>query len=351
MFGRQRILRMVMAFAAMGLAWPAAAEPEETEAGGVVPEQAVVHSEDARRFAAVFAASDGSPTAEQLQQGYLDGAGRGVEVFTPYRIVDAATLARAIAADPEKYRRAIDICLPAAEAATADLRAIYTRLHALFPDRPLPEIYVVFGAGNSGGTAAADAQVIGLEVICELAPDIEAARAKLRELFAHETVHSLQPEPSDQVYMADPLLVSALIEGMAEHVATLVTGISPTKNDWAATQTDWLWGAFEADRLLYRDAVAASGSLGKVSPEAETAFRRWFGNYKLAPAGWPEEMGYWIGATIIQSYVAHSDDRDAALNRALRLTSPETVAEILAGSDYAKWVAIAHPEPSEKTVP
>ena len=36
------------------------------------PLTAIIHTDDVKRFADVFAASDGHPTAEQLQKGYLD---------------------------------------------------------------------------------------------------------------------------------------------------------------------------------------------------------------------------------------------------------------------------------------
>lgn len=64
---------------------------------GEDPLRAQLHSDDARRFAVVFEQAGGQPSAEQLQRGYLDGAGRGVAIFTPLRIVDAARLARAVA--------------------------------------------------------------------------------------------------------------------------------------------------------------------------------------------------------------------------------------------------------------
>ncbi len=50
---------------------------------------ATIHTEDVERFARVFAASKGRPTAEQLQRGYLDPGSYGVSVLTADRIEDA----------------------------------------------------------------------------------------------------------------------------------------------------------------------------------------------------------------------------------------------------------------------
>jgi hypothetical protein len=117
---------------------------------GVDPLAADIDARDALRFAHLM--KDGSvATADILQRGYLDGAGLGVKIFTPNRIVDAQHLARAIAARPDNYRYAIRECLPQLPALRNDLRAIYLAYAGLLPERPLPAIHIVFGAGNSGG--------------------------------------------------------------------------------------------------------------------------------------------------------------------------------------------------------
>lgn len=292
-----------------------------------------VRTEDARRFAALFEASAGKPTAEELQKEYLDGAGRGVAVFTPYRIRDSHNLASAIARDPEKYRRGIEVCLPLAEEATSDLQSIYLALAGLFPDATLPEIHVVFGAGNSGGTAAPGIQVLGLEVICEIAESPEAVRATFRQFFAHETVHTLQPDLAEGTYRRDPLLTQALREGFADYVAAVVTGAPPTpeRHSWAIAREAELWRQFEADRRLLREANWDGSDLASLSPAARAAFFRWFANYDSAPDGWPHEAGYWIGRRICEAYMAQADDKQAALGLLLKADDP---AAILARSGY-----------------
>jgi hypothetical protein len=302
---------------------------------GVEPLGAEVQTEDARRFAEVFLAADGRPTAAQLQRGYLDGAGRGVEVFTPGRIRNAERLARVVAANPDKYRRAIEVCLPAAEAATADLRSVYLGLAGLFPGRDLPEVHAVFGAGNSGGTAAPGIQVLGLEVICELAADAEDLRRTLRGFFAHETVHALQPQLSEEVISRDPLLAFSLQEGFADYVASLILAGPPTpsRDAWAREREAQLWAEFQRDRAILSEEMRAGGNLQNPSPAAQAAYTRWLSNYRAAPEGWPHEMGYWIGRRIIEAYMARASDRRAAFEAVLRLEDPEA---ILSASGYGR---------------
>lgn len=325
-----RAIFAACASAAMFLA-PAAATAE-----GVDPLEAKVRTEDARRFVAVFEAAGGKPGAKALQAGYLDGAGRGVEVFTPDRIKDAGNLAKAVNARPQDYRRAIDVCLPAAEAATADLRAIYLALQGLLPNRPLPELHVVFGAGNSGGTAGPGAQVLGLEVICATSPTPEAIRAAFRHYFAHETVHTWQD--AGPAAETDPLLVRVLAEGLADYIALLVTGAqpSPERAAWGLAREAELWAQFEADRALIKAALANGASPEKPTPEMEAAFYRWVSNYQNAPEGWPYEVGYWLGQRIVEAYVAKAEDKRAAIDGLLTLNDP---AAILALSGYAERFA------------
>lgn len=293
---------------------------------GVDPLAAEIDARDALRFAHLM--KDGTaPTADMLQRDYLDGAGRGVEIFTPMRIVDAQRLARAVAAKPENYRYAIRECLPQLPALRSDLRAIYLAYAGLLPERPLPAIHIVFGAGTSGGTARADAQVIGLEVTCLPGTTPAQFRTTMRSFFAHETVHTWQGDDTPQA-LADPLLSQSLREGVADYLASLVTGEVPDlpRDAWARQREAWLWQEFQRDRQAM---LADSDSLHK--PMASPRFRRWFANYGSAPEGWPYEAGYWVGMRIAEAYLARAHDKHAAVRELLELRDP---GAILKASGY-----------------
>jgi hypothetical protein len=294
--------------------------PKTATFPGVDPLAADIDARDALRFAQLM--KDGAlPTAGLLQRGYLDGAGRGVEIFTPMRIVDAHRLARAIAAKPENYRYAIQNCLPQLPALHKDLRAIYLAFAGLLPERPLPAINIVFGAGNSGGTASPEAQVIGLEVTCRPGTTPEQFRTVMRGFFAHETVHTWQTDETPQA-LADPLLSQALREGVADYLASLVTAEVPdlSRDAWARQRESWLWQQFQGDRLAM---LADKDSLR--DPMASSRYRRWFANYGSAPEGWPYEAGYWIGMRISEAYVAHARDKHTAIRELIELRDPQAI--------------------------
>jgi hypothetical protein len=297
-------------------------------AAGVDPLAADIDARDALRFAALM--KDGAvPTAADLQRDYLDGAGPGVKIFTPGRIRDARHLAAEVAAKPDTYRYAIRACLPQLPSLRVDLRAIYLAFAGLLPDRPLPAIDVVFGAGNSGGTAGSARQVLGLEVDCPPGTTPEQFRTTMRGFFAHETVHTWQDDETPAA-LADLLLSQALREGGADYLATVVTGAIPhlDRDAWARPQEARLWREFQRDRMAIK---GSSDSVDKLTSSPH--FRRWFANCGSAPQRWPCEAGYWIGMRIAEAYVAQASDKRAAIRDLLELRDP---AAILKASGYGR---------------
>lgn len=288
-----------------------------------------VQAADAERFAELFRRTQGRPTADQIAQDYLQGADRGVAIFTPGRIENAERMASRVAKLNADYRHAIDTCLPLTGELSQELRAVYLAYHGLLPQFPLPQIYLVFGAGNSGGTATPDAQVLGLEVACRSGVSTDEYRRYMRTMFAHETAHSWQPQVDDSG-IQDLLLFAALREGTPDYLASLVTGTSPSaeREDFARPQERVLWAQFQRDRqaVIARD----SNDFSRESAAGQ-AFYRWFANFGNAPDGWPHEVGYWVGMQIAAHYVARSQDKVQAIRELLELKDPQA---ILTASGY-----------------
>jgi len=193
-------------------------------------------------------------------------------------------------------------------------------LHGLLPDQPLPQIYVVIGAGNSGGTAGPGAQVIGLEVLCAENPSAVGFRIALRRFFAHETVHTFQQDISG--VEKSPLLGEALIEGAADFIAALVTGEvpEPDRASWASQREGILWDQFQKDM-----PVSLATVQDNPPADAVKAVNRWLHNYKSAPPGWPSEAGYWVGMRIWTAYYAASTDKHRAIRDMLKWNNPELI--------------------------
>ena len=290
----------------------------------VDPSEAIVDTIDADRFAALFEETNGAPTAAQLEADYLANAGPGLVLLAQTRFRGAEPLAAAIEADPGKYKHAISVCLPLAKSAQGELRAIYAKLHELLSEYELPQVHAVFGAGTSAGTAAPGVQVLGLEVICAAKNTEEEIRETFRFFFAHESVHAFQGMPSEHVYAIDPLLVASIYEGVADYIAMTVTGRVPdTERDrWARANSDMLWSQYAADREVLRKSAERGETLATLSQEARGAFRRWHFNAGIAPSGWPDEAGHWIGRQIVTAYVERSANKGSAIRELLNLQDP-----------------------------
>jgi hypothetical protein len=318
MKGLMRLLNLIV-LACSPLAARAAPVPPPAD-----PITATIQTEDADRFATMFATSGGKPTAEQIQRDYLDLGSYGIDVFTPDRIKNATALAAEIAINRKDYEVAIAQCLPIVKQAAAELRSIYLGLRGLYPARPLPQIYIVFGRGTSGGTAGPGAQVLGLEVLCKTAPTPEKLRQTLRMFFAHETVHTWQRESTGKE--RNPLLRSVLQEGAADYVASLVLGAPPSaeREAFAPQRESELWKQFEADVAVMRDLDWFALQKNK---DAQIRMHRWVENYGSAPKDWPFELGYWIGMRTWQRYVDTAPDKHVALEEILTSTDANAVLD------------------------
>jgi hypothetical protein len=304
----------------------------------VSPFSAKVDIRDAERFAKVFLAADGKPSAQSLQKSYLDNAGRGVKMFTPYRIENAENLAKEVTQNHENYRYAIATCLPVVESLNTDLRAIYLAYGGLLPSRKLPEMHVVFGANNSGGGAEPGIQVIGLEVTCSKGTTAEQFRANMRNLFAHETAHTWQPKANDAIAVPDLLLFMAIREGVADYLSWVVTGEqpSPKREAWGRKQEAAVWRMFEADLKAFRARSVKNFGDDK---EAQAIFQRWFNNAFSSNADRPGEAGYWVGMQIVRHYVDQQMAKGVSAERAINaVLNMQDAKKILQDSGYERYL-------------
>ncbi|QYJ06704.1 hypothetical protein [Qipengyuania flava] len=312
---------LLMAFAAAALMTPPLAARD--------PLEAVIDTSDAERFAAVFVASDAKPGPEQLQASYLDQAGEGLALMQATRFGTADNLAKAVAQSPASYRDAIQRCLPIAQSMEGDLRAIYLALSALFPDRTLPRVEVVIGAGTSAGIASPNVQVIGLEALCANSPTEADFRGALRYFFAHETIHSFQPVVDATSLGDDPLLTLALHEGVADMVASLVLGRAPDaeRDAWASARKQALFQQFHSDRRTLRASIARGETLATFSQEARAALGRWHFNHNRVAEDWRSDLGYWIGRQIASAYVEEAVDKRGAIHALVEGIGPAAVLQ------------------------
>lgn len=276
--------------------------------------------EDAERFAIVLEEAAGAPDATALQAGYLDSGTDGIEIFTPYRIIDAENLAAQIARQPEAYQKGIRLCLPAARSFAADAGAVMKQVAAFLGESETAPAYALFGGNNSGGTASAEGLVLGLEVLCRFVDDEAGARRIIEDFVAHEITHVYQHRVVD-LTRQPTLLEAAIFEGFADFVMETVLGRPSLEGAGRAAYGEAneaaLWRAFKAD-------MEAGGE----------DYGDWL--YKGALEDRPADLGYWIGKRISEAYHARAQNKPGALRDLLELADAPA---ILAASGYGEEFA------------
>ena len=260
-----------------------------------------IRIDDVSRFYALYDATAGKPTAQQIQQQYLDESSPGLIEFAKLRDITSDRMATAIADRPAVFadaRRCADT-LPAVKVRLADALA---KLREVYPQATFPPVTVAIGRGKTGGTANASGVMIGLEALCAVEffkPDMEGS---LVHIIAHEYAHVQQP--SAQVEDPDdPVLKGALIEGGAEFIAELISG--SVSYPHLATATKGREKEFETAFLADVDKKIVGS--------------KWLYNGFGTPE-WPGDLGYWVGYRITKAYYVRSKDKKAAVREIIQMS-------------------------------
>jgi len=285
------------------LAFPAGAEP-------------LVVTSDVDRFYAIYAASDGRPTADQLQRDYLDRGSEGLKHFARIRNITGERIAKAIADRPEIYvdARNCATVLPAARIRVGRALSLFSEMYA---DARFPAVTVSEGRGRPVAVAGPNDGInIGLEALCATAfinPDVED---RFVRVMVHEFVHVQQnPALTDK---PDPTVLEvSLVEGSAEFLTELLTG------DVAY--------AYMADLVKGRELEIESKFQAEMG---STDLSDWLYN---SSASNPQDIGYWVGYRIVKAYYSKAKDKRQALKEILTMGDPHT---LLAGSGWKPGMEI-----------
>lgn len=265
-----------------------------------------IRTDDVTRFYALYDATQGTPTVEQLQDDYLAKGTPSLHEFARLRRVTAQSIADRMAKDPAIYVRAKQ-CLPALPAAKRRLVAAMDTLADLYPRAHFPPVAIVVGRGKPVGMTYPGGVTIGLEALCAadfMNPDVED---RFVHVIAHEYAHIQQTSSAD-LEPGDPdatLLRMALAEGSAELIAELISG-----GVGNGRHAEWTRGReMEIESAFVRrmDGTDLSG---------------WLYDYQPG-SGAPYDLGYWVGYRIAKAYYLNAKDRRAALKDIIELDDPK----------------------------
>jgi len=254
----------------------------------------VIRTSDVDRFYALYDATHGKPTAEEIQHQYLDESSVGLIEFAKLRNITSDRIAKAIAERPAIYANARR-CAAVLPAVKVRLATALTKLGRMYPKAIFPPVTIAVGRGKPVAIANASGVMVGLEALC--AADTLEADVKNRfvHVIAHEYTHVQQPaaqveDPNEKVLRA------SLIEGGAEFVAELISGSVSNRHLLAATKG--------------REKELETAFLRDLDSKADGS--KWLYNSPGTPE-WPSDLGYWVGYRITKAYYHQAKNKKAAL--------------------------------------
>lgn len=306
MTGLKRLF-LVWGLAACSWSW---GQQTLTDDIDIHPDQARFVFVDIERFLVARDRIDhGADPETTLQREYLDPASPGLILFIEKYDLTARRLAKAMADHPSAYAR-LDDNLEALKAQQARFRALYTELAERIPDAVFPPTYFLVAAHRGIGSGSIAGPLISIEkdTPTSIASDLGAT-------LIHEMVHMQQLAAQGEAYFdifsgpGRTLLALSLREGAATFVSELITGGSPHKNlarDYLLQHEPALWAAFQTEM---------HGS--------ETG--DWLWRQPTDPA-WPQDLGYAVGARMVESYYRQAEDPLKAMARIMAITDAAAFA-------------------------
>jgi hypothetical protein len=172
--------------------------------------------------------------------------------------------------------------------------------------------FILIGTDILASTKKADLSEFGTSIMARLLAFDTNVRERFIFVVAHETAHDLQVHADWNNY---ELLYRSLLEGSADFIATLLTGVTgiPFLYNYGHDHEKELWVKFKHDI----DNNSNSDD--------------WLYNRDRVENGVPNELGYFMGYKIVEKFYKKSPDKKLALKEILEMKNPR---EFLQKSGY-----------------
>lgn len=242
-------------------------------------------------------------TTNSFEQYLIEGS-IGLKDFIPDRIESATELKSLVLAEQEYYQniRASSYRVLSFE---KQIKASFYALEYLYPKAEFPPIYFLIGRTTSGGTASKNGLMIALEIYSDNNYTTSYGRPSLNidilpNIVIHELIHFLQKDDIND----ESLLKNCIREGSADFIAELVSG---EKVKYANGPNVYLYGnSHERELWLeFKDSM----NTNNLDP--------WL--YSPTNDGRPQNLGYWMGYKIVESYYEKSENKSKAIDDILNI--------------------------------
>ncbi|CAM1343568.1 gliding motility protein GldB-related protein [Tenacibaculum amylolyticum] len=264
------------------------------------PQEIIFETSDIQNFWKAFDEIESS--SENPFKRYIKNGTIGLQGFIPNRIISADALLKMVTNRRKDYEkiRGIEEKIKKLE---KKMKPYFYALEYWYPYAVYPPVYFVVGRFNSGGTISQNGLLIGTEKITNL--------EELPGLIIHESIHFQQKSPEGETN----LLQQAILEGAADFVAELVSGIKGNQqaNKYGNKHKEELCKEF-VERMHEKDMEDwLYGTSGKDNR--------------------PNDLGYWIGYEIVKSYFEKAVNKKLAVNHILNI---EDYDKFLKESEYLR---------------
>lgn len=188
------------------------------------------------------------------------------------------------------------------------MRAAFRKLKDIYSDAVFPDVYLLIGRMNSGGTFTPNALLIGVDMygMTPTTPKDELSDwhkqvlkpiDEIPYIVAHELIHYQQKYPAGE----RSLLGASIGEGSADFIAELIAGshINKHLHTFGDPKERELWSEF-------KNSMAAN----------DTSLWLYNGN-KVKDR--PADLGYYMGYKIAEAYYKNAADKKQAVRDILEI--------------------------------
>ncbi|MEB3347773.1 DUF2268 domain-containing putative Zn-dependent protease [Aquimarina gracilis] len=238
-------------------------------------------------------------------ESYIKYGSPGVQNFiNDQRIVSAHELKKLVLSEKEYYQK-VRPSTHNAKDFSKQIKASFYALEYLYPDAIFPPTYFLIGRTTSGGTASDAGLSIGIEIFSDNQISTEYGRPSLDLdllpfLVSHEIIHFIQLDDKSD----DSLLKHCIREGAADFIAEMIAG---EQVKYCNGPNVYSYGEANLKRLLKEFDNNKNSS--NLSP--------WL--YSKTNDGRPQNLGYWIGYKIVESYYNHHPNKKKAIKEILNI--------------------------------
>jgi hypothetical protein len=255
-----------------------------------------------------------------FQTVYLDRATSGLGDFTRKRDLSAEKFVHAVATYP-KFYNSIRANTYQVKQAVPLIDELFAKFKAAYPNFKPFKVCFAIGVVETGGTISDHFVLIGTEIATStakadlsefhdnalgkvLASGDENIVQKLKNIIAHECVHTQQIVPLDKNAIGCTLLNAVMKEGFCDFIGELIAGnqINNVAQTYGNQHEKGLWNEFKNE--------ICSDNTGN-----------WLYNYSTTKNR-PADLGYYIGYKIAEAYYKNATDKTHAFKDIIEMNNP-----------------------------